>query len=204
MITPDATISGSTGRCPWAKQSELLGAFHDHEWGEPVAEAGILFEYLVLHTFQLGFDFPVVLKRREGFRELLAGFDPDRLARWDEDDITEVLGNPRILRNRRKLEATVRNAQAWLQLRQAVGGDDGILPFFATYVGGQPVDGRRSAANPVPLSTPASTAMSQDLKRRGFVMTGPVTCYNILQTAGFVNDHWLTCPRHAECAALVR
>ncbi|UOQ74495.1 DNA-3-methyladenine glycosylase I [Hymenobacter cellulosilyticus] len=190
------------GRCPWAGHSELLGDFHDHEWGEPVAEASILFEYLVLHTFQLGFDFPVVLKRREGFRELLANFEPERIARFTEDDIAEMLLNPRILRNRRKLEATVQNAQAWLRLRAEVGGEAGLLPFFYQYVGGRPVDNRRSATNPVPLTTPASEAMSKDLKRRGFVMTGPMTCYNILQTAGLVNDHLLSCPRHAECAAL--
>lgn len=199
MSAPD--LSAPTA-CPWAHQNELLRAFHDHEWGESVAEAGILFEYLVLHTFQLGFDFPVVLKRREGFRELLANFDPDRLARWGEDDIAEVMLNPRILRNRRKLEATVQNAQAWLRLRQEVGGDAGLLPFFYAYVGGRPVDGQRSAAHPAPPFTPASAAMSQDLKRRGFVMTGPVSCYNILQTAGLVNDHWLSCPRHAECASM--
>lgn len=188
--------------CPWAAQSPLLQAFHDHEWGEPVAEPGILFEYLVLHTFQLGFDFPVVLTRREGFRELLAGFDPDRLARFGEDAMAELLLNPRILRNRRKLEATVQNAQAWLRLRQGVGGDAGLLPFFYNFVGGRPLDNRRGPGNPVPLSTPASAALSQDLKRRGFSMTGPVTCYNILQTAGLVNDHLLSCPRHAECQAL--
>jgi DNA-3-methyladenine glycosylase I len=180
----------------------LLREFHDHEWGEPVAEAGILFEYLVLHTFQLGFDFPVVLKRREGFRELLANFDPEQLARFDEDDIAELLLNPRILRNRRKLEATVQNAQAWLRLRQQVGGDDELLAFFYQFVGGRTVDNRRSATNPAPVSTPQSEAMSKDLKKRGFVMTGPATCYNILQTAGLVNDHSVSCPRHAECAAL--
>lgn len=202
MLPSSLAPATETGRCPWADRSELLRDFHDHEWGEPVAEASILFEYLVLHTFQLGFDFPVVLKRREGFRELLANFDSERLARFGEADIAELLLNPRILRNRRKLEATVQNAQAWLRLRQQVGGDAGLLPFFYAYVGGQTVDNRRSAANPVPLSTPASEAMSQDLKRRGFVMTGPMTCYNMLQTAGLVNDHLLTCPRHAECAAL--
>ncbi|HEX8507280.1 MAG TPA: DNA-3-methyladenine glycosylase I [Hymenobacter sp.] len=201
-MTPTNTPALPEQRCSWADQSELMRAFHDHEWGEPVAEAGILFEYLVLHTFQLGFDFPVVLKRREGFRELLAGFDPERLARWGEEDIEEVMGNPRILRNRRKLEATVRNAQAWLRLRAEVGGEAGILPFFYAFVGGQIVDGHRSARNPVPLSTPESTAMSLELKRRGFVMTGPVSCYNILQTAGLVNDHLVGCYRHAECAAL--
>ena len=89
-----------------------MRAFHDHERGEPVADAEILFEYLVLHTFQLGFDFPVVLKRREGFWELLAGFDAGRLARFGEEEIAELVLNPRILRNRRKLEATVQNAQA--------------------------------------------------------------------------------------------
>ena len=196
MPVPDPSPL-ATGACPWADRNPLMRAFHDHEWGEPVAEAGILFEYLVLHTFQLGFDFPVVLKRREGFRELLARFDPDRLARWGEDDIAEVILNPRILRNRRKLEATVQNAQAWLRLRQEVGGEDGLLSFFYAYVGG-----RRSATNPALPFTPVSTVMSQDLKLRGFVMTGPVSHYNILQTAGLVNDHWLGCPRHAECAQI--
>lgn len=202
MMLPNLPLTAPDGRCPWANHNELLRDFHDHEWGEPVAEAGILFEYLVLHTFQLGFDFPVVLKRREGFRELLAGFDPEQLARFDEDDIAELLLNPRILRNRRKLEATVQNAQAWLRLRQQVGGDDALLSFFYQYVGGQTIDNHRSATNPVPLSTPQSEAMSKDLKKRGFVMTGPATCYNILQTAGLVNDHLLGCPRHAECASL--
>ena len=173
--------------------------FHDHEWSEPVAEAAVLFEYVVLHTFQLGFDFPVVLKRREGFRALLANFDPDRLARWTEDDIAEVIENPRILRNRRKLEATVRNAQAWLRLRAKVG-EEGILPFFYAFVGGRTVNEKRRAAHPASLSTPKSVAMS--LERCGFVMTGPMTCCNIFQTAGIVNDHWLSCPRHAECALL--
>lgn len=201
MMLPNLPPTGPDGRCPWADHNDLLREFHDHEWGEPVAEAGILFEYLVLHTFQLGFDFPVVLKRREGFRELLANFDPERLARFGEDDIAELLLNPRILRNRRKLEATVLNAQAWLRLRQQVGGDDELLAFFYQYVGGQTLDNQRSATNPIPLSTPQSEAMSKDLKKRGFVMTGPVTCYNILQTAGLVNDHLLSCPRHAECAA---
>ena len=167
-----------------------------------MAEAGILFEYLVLHTFQLGFDFPVVLKRREAFRELLAGFDPVRLARFGEDEIAELMQDARIIRNRRKLEGTVQNAQAWLKLQQELGGEAGLLPFFYGYVGGRTVDNQRSERDPVPLSTPESEAMSKDLKRRGFVMTGPMTCYNILQTAGIVNDHLLTCPKHAVCNSL--
>ncbi len=185
-----------------ADQNPLLQAFHDYEWGEPVTDADILIEYLVLHTFQLGFDFPVVLKRREGFRELLAGFDASRLARFGEEEIAELLLNPRILRNRRKLEATVQNAQAWRRLLAETGGQQGVLTFFYGFVGGRPLDNRRSADNPAPVSTPASLEMSQELKRRGFVMTGPVTCYNLMQTAGLVNDHLLSCPRHADCQAL--
>ncbi|WP_345221883.1 DNA-3-methyladenine glycosylase I [Hymenobacter koreensis] len=177
--------------CPWAEHSPLLRDFHDHEWGEPVAEAAILFEYLVLHTFQIGFDFPVVLRRREAFRELLAGFDPERLARFGAEEVEDLLHNPRILRNRRKLEATLQNARAWLRLRQELGGDEQLLAFFYAFVGGFPLDTQRSANNPVPLSTPESEALSKELKRRGFTMTGPVTCYSILQTAGMVNDHLL-------------
>ncbi|GAA4376092.1 DNA-3-methyladenine glycosylase I [Hymenobacter koreensis] len=169
----------------------MLRDFHDHEWGEPVAEAAILFEYLVLHTFQIGFDFPVVLRRREAFRELLAGFDPERLARFGAEEVEDLLHNPRILRNRRKLEATLQNARAWLRLRQELGGDEQLLAFFYAFVGGFPLDTQRSANNPVPLSTPESEALSKELKRRGFTMTGPVTCYSILQTAGMVNDHLL-------------
>lgn len=190
--------------CPWPGANPLLQAFHDHEWGEPVADASILFEYLLLHTFQLGFDFPVVLRRREAFRELLANFDADRLARFDEDDLAELLLNPRILRNRRKLTAAVQNARAWLQLRRELGGEEFLLPFFYAFVGGRPLDNQRSAANPVPLSTPASETMSKELKRRGFAMTGPVTCYNLMQSAGLVNDHLVTCPRHAECQQLAQ
>jgi len=189
----------SQQRCPWAEQSDLLREFHDHEWGEPVADASILFEYLVLHSFQVGFNFPVVLKRREAFREVLMGFDPVRLARFGEAEIVELMQDARIIRSRRKLEGVVQNAQAWLRLQQELGGEAGLVPFFYRYVGGRRVDYQRSATNPVPLTTPESEAMSKDLKRRGFIMIGPMACYNILQTAGIVNDHLLTCPRHAAC-----
>lgn len=188
--------------CTSSTQSPLLQAFHDHEWGEPVTEPGILFEYLVLHSFQIGFDFPVVLNRREAFREYLAGFDPDQLERFRETELDELLLNPRIIRNRRKLEATIQNARAWVQLRQDLGGEEHLLPFFYAFVGGQPLDNQRNLSSPAPLSTPASTAMSKELKRRGFAMLGPVTCYNIMQTAGLVNDHLVSCPQYAKCQLL--
>jgi DNA-3-methyladenine glycosylase I len=188
--------------CAWFSQTPLLQAFHDHEWGEPVTEPGILFEYLVLHSFQIGFDFPVVLGRREAFREYLAGFDPDQLARFGEDEIDELLLNPRIIRNRRKLVATVQNARAWVKLRQELGAEEQLLPFFYAFVGGPPLDNQQNPNNPAPLSTPASTTMSKELKRRGFAMLGPVTCYNIMQTSGLVNDHLVSCPQHETCRLL--
>ena len=187
---------------PLAATNELLRDFHDHEWGEPVAEADILFEYLVLHSFQIGFDFPVVLRRREAFRELLAGFEADRLARFTDDDVDVLLLNPRIIRNRRKLQATVQNARAWQQLRQRLGGDAAVLRFFYGFVGGRPLDHARPDHQPLPRSTPASEALSRELKRHGFAMLGPVTCYSIMQSAGMVNDHLASCPRHAECRQL--
>lgn len=188
--------------CAWFAQSPLLQAFHDHEWGEPVTEPGILFEYLVLHSFQIGFDFPVVLGRREAFREYLAGFNPKQLAQFGEAEIAALLENPRIIRNRRKLEATVQNARAWLQLQQELGDENQLLSFFYAFVGGQPLDHRRGSGEPEQDSMQVSIALSKELKRRGFSMTGPATCYNIMQTAGLVNDHRLLCPQHEKCRLL--
>ena len=187
---------------PLAATNELLRNFHDHEWGEPVTEAHILFEYLVLHSFQIGFDFPVVLRRREAFRELLADFEADRLAHFTDDDVAALLLNPRIIRNRRKLEATVQNARAWQLLRQRLGGNAAVLRFFYSFVGGRPLDHARPDHQPLPHSTPTSEALSRELKRHGFAMLGPVTCYSIMQSAGLVNDHLASCPRHAECRQL--
>lgn len=179
----------------------LLRAFHDYEWGEPVTDAAILFEYLVLHSFQIGFNFPVILKYREAMRELLAGFDPARIAQFGEAETAALLAHPRMLRSPRKLAATVQNAQAWLRLREGVGSEAGLLRFFYAYVGSQPLDNQRTVPE-APVSTPASVALSRDLKRQGFQQLGPAACYALLQTAGLVNDHLLTCPRHAACAAL--
>ncbi|MBO0359434.1 DNA-3-methyladenine glycosylase I [Hymenobacter sp. BT186] len=188
--------------CAWATQDPLLQAFHDNEWGEPVTEAVILFEYLLLHTFQIGFNLPVVLRRREAFRELLVNFEPERLVRFTDDDVEELLLDPRILRSRHKLRAAVQNARAWLQLQRQLGGENHLLSFFYDFVGGQPLDNQRQSEIQMPGSTPASVAMSKELKRRGFVMTGPATCYNLMQTAGLVNDHLVSCPQHRKCQAL--
>ncbi len=183
-------------RCSWFDQNNTLRDFHDHEWGEPVTEADILFEYLTLHTFGVGIGMKLVLQKREHFRQELAGFDPERLARFGPNQVEELLENPRIIRNRRKIEAAIANAKAWLQLGNELGGEAQIVAYFYAFVDGMPIDNQRLDHEPPPLTTPAAEAMSVALKTRGFSLTGPATCYGIMQTAGLVNDHAVTCFRH--------
>lgn len=191
-------------RCTWFEQTTQLRTFHDEEWGEPVTDADVLFEYVMLGTFQVGMGLRVVLPKREALRELLAGFDPQRLAGFKAPQIDELLDDPRVIRNRRKLEAAVQNARAWLQLLEAEQGEAGVLHFFYSFVGGQPVDAQRPDGQMPPLYTPAAEALSQELKRRGFALFGPATCYWLMQTAGLVNDHAVECYRHAECKQLAQ
>lgn len=186
-------------RCTWFEQTKQLRDFHDQEWGDPIDDADVLFEYVVLYTFQVGIGLRIVLPKRETMRELLAGFEAARLARFSAHQVDELLDDPRIIRNRRKLEAVVQNARAWLQLLAAEGGGAGLLRFFYGFVGGQPVDNQRADAQVPPLHTPAAEALSKELKRRGFALLGPATCYGLMQAAGLVNDHAVECPRHGEC-----
>ena len=189
-------------RCTWFEQTKQLRDFHDQEWGEPITDADVLFEYVVLYTFQVAIGLRVVLPKREQFREALAGFDAARLARLTPYQVDELLEDPRIIRNRRKLEAVVQNAGAWLRLLATEGGEAGVLTFFYDFVGGRPVDSQRNDAQAPPLHTPAAEIMSKVLKRRGFALLGPATCYGLMQAAGLVNDHATECPRHGECEQL--
>ena len=192
----------SLTRCTWFEQTKQLRDFHDQEWGDPIADADVLFEYVVLYTFQVAIGLRVVLPKREQFREALVGFDAARLARLTAFQVDELLDDPRIIRNRRKLEAVVQNAGAWLRLLAAEGDEAGVLAFFYGFVGGRQVDNQRLDTQAPPLHTPAAEAMSRELKRRGFALLGPATCYGLMQAAGLVNDHAVTCPRHAECERL--
>ena len=186
----------SLPRCTWFEQTRHLRDFHDQEWGDPIADADVLFEYVVLYTFSVGIGLRIVLAKREAMREVLAGFDPNRLARFSGQQVDELLDDPRILRNRRKLEAVVQNAGAWLALLAAEGGEAGVLKFFYRFVGGQSIDNQRPDHQPPPLHTPAAEALSKELTRRGFALLGPATSYGLMQAAGLVNDHATACPRH--------
>ncbi|MFD2570331.1 DNA-3-methyladenine glycosylase I [Spirosoma soli] len=188
--------------CGWFERQPYLHDFHAHEWGEPVRDTDLLFEYIVLHTFSVGIGLLLVLKKREHFRDELAGFDPERLARLGPAQLETLLANPRLIRNRRKLEAAVANARAWLTLQEQIGSSEGILSFFYDFVDGSPLDRQRPEPELPPVSIPQSEGMSGELRKRGFSLLGPATCYGLMQTAGLVNDHAVSCFRHPVCIEL--
>jgi DNA-3-methyladenine glycosylase I len=185
-------------RCRWAK-SELDVRYHDEEWGVPLHDDGKLFELLILEGAQAGLSWSTILQRREGYRKAFDGFDPVKVARYDAARRRRLLGDPRIIRNRAKIEAAVANARAFLDVQRELGS---FAAYLWTFVDGAPVRGRVSSRRPPPAETPASQALSRDLKRRGFGFVGPTICYAFMQAAGLVNDHATECFRRAECARL--
>ena len=181
-------------RCGWAEGSDAYRAYHDTEWGVPQHDAGVLFEFVLLEGAQAGLSWSTILNKREGYRRAFAGFDPQQVAGFDEEDLRRCLADPGIVRNRAKVAAAVGNARAWLEL------DDPAAHLWS-FVDGRPVCNRWSTLAEVPVTTPAAEAMSKDLKRRGFRFVGPTICYSLMQACGLVNDHVTSCPRYAEVDA---
>lgn len=184
-------------RCPWAN-GELLERYHDEEWGVPVHDDRHHFELLVLEGAQAGLSWLTVLRKREGYRRAFRGFDPAAVAALRAPEVEELLADPAIIRNRAKVEATVTNARAFLEVQREHGSFDSYLWAF---VEGRPVVGSWTEISQLPAETPLSTAVSKDLRRRGFRFVGPVVMYSHLQSAGLINDHLVSCPRYAELAA---
>ena len=183
-------------RCPWVDLTKKdYVRYHDEEWGVPVRDDAVLFEFLVLESAQAGLSWYTILRKREGYRTAFAGFDPLAVARFTDADADLLMQNPDIIRNRRKIEAAVSNARAFLRVQERFGS-------FSSYLWGF-VDGRpmvhdiRTLAD-YPTSTPESTALARDLKARGFSFLGPTTCYAFMQATGLVNDHSLDCFRRHE------
>ena len=181
-------------RCPWASSDPLYVAYHDEEWGVPLHDDRRLFEMLNLEGAQAGLSWITILRKRERYREVFEGFDPQRVARYDRRRIAALLKDPGIVRNRLKVEGTVRNARAFLKLVEQAGSLDRHLWSF---VGGKPKRNRFRSMKDVPAETPESKAMSRDLKKRGFTFVGPTICYAFMQATGMVNDHLTTCFRRA-------
>jgi DNA-3-methyladenine glycosylase I len=182
-------------RCGWTTAEPLYLEYHDIEWGVPERDPIRLFELLILEGAQAGLSWSTILNKRAGYRRAFAGFDPAPIAAFGPDDVERCLADPGIVRNRAKVTATVDNARAWLELDDPVG-------LLWSFVGGEPVQNRWTALSELPAATPESTAMSKDLKRRGFRFVGPTICYALMQACGLVNDHLTSCFRHAEVARL--
>ncbi|MHB9144583.1 MAG: DNA-3-methyladenine glycosylase I [Symbiobacteriia bacterium] len=186
-------------RCAWAENAkdELMTRYHDEEWGVPVHDDRRLFEFLTLEAAQAGLSWRTILQRRDGYRRAFAGFDPDAVAWFDEARVEELLADPGIIRNRLKIEASIANAQAFLQVQGEFGSFDAYIWQF---VGGQPQQNAWATPAEVPAQTPESLAMSQDLQKRGFKFVGPTICYALMQATGMVNDHTVDCFRHRRLA----
>jgi DNA-3-methyladenine glycosylase I len=178
-------------RCPWAQSDEMI-AYHDAEWGVPQHDDRVLFEFLILEGAQAGLSWATILKRRAGYRKAFANFDPKRVARFDAKKIATLLKNPDLIRNRLKIEGTVRNARAFLMVQKEFGTFDRYLWGF---VEGKPIQNTWKSMRDVPAETAESRVLSKDLRRRGFTFVGPTICYALMQAVGMVNDHLPGCFR---------
>lgn len=182
-------------KCTWALSSPMMEHYHDHEWGVPVHDDRLLFEFLVLEGAQAGLSWSTILNKRDGYRQAFDDFDVEKVARYDEKKIGELLANPGIVRNRLKVQAAVCNARAFLEVQQAFGSFD---QYIWRFVDGHPVHNAWKSIDELPASTRVSEIISNDLKKRGFKFVGSTICYAHMQATGMVNDHTTDCFRHEE------
>ena len=187
---------GRAMRCRWAS-GPWLTPYHDEEWGVPVHDDRHHFEHLVLEGAQAGLSWLTILKRRDAYRRAFRGFDPAIVAGFGPAEVRELMDDPGLIRNRRKIESAVTNAAAVCELQSRAGSFD---DFLWERVGGRPVVNSWRRVEDVPAATPLSESLSRDLRRLGFRFVGPIVCYSHLQSVGIVMDHLTTCFRHAELA----
>ena len=177
-------------RCPWAGNTAIYTDYHDKEWGRPVHDDRKLFELLILEGMQAGLTWITVLKKRDAFREAFDGFDPYKIALYDDVKIQELLGNEKLIRNRLKMHASVTNAKAFIEIIEEYGSFD---KFIWSYVNHESITGHWKKIQDVPVSTPLSDRISKDLKKIGFKFAGSTIIYSFMQAAGLVNDHITDC-----------
>lgn len=182
-------------RCAWAGTDPLYVAYHDLEWGVPIHDDRLLFEFLILEGAQAGLSWSTILKKREGYRRAYDEFDPAIVAQYGEAKINDLLANAGIVRNRRKIEASVTNAQAYLKIQEQYGS---FVVYVWQFVGGKPLQNSWKSLQEIPANTPESDALSKDLLKRGFKFVGTTICYAFMQAAGMVNDHTVDCYRYTE------
>lgn len=182
-------------RCEWCGNDPLYVEYHDQEWGVPVHDDRQLFEMLILEGAQAGLNWLTILKKRENYRRAFDNFDINKIARYGESDIQRLLKDPGIVRNRLKIEATIRNAQGVLNILES---HTGFSEFLWRYVGDEPVVNRWRSVSEIPALTAVSTTMSKDLKGLNFNFVGPTICYAFMQAIGMVNDHLISCFRYKD------
>jgi DNA-3-methyladenine glycosylase I len=182
--------------CPWALGSEKMLAYHDKEWGMPLHDDRGQFEFLILEGAQAGLSWSTILNRREGYRAAFAGFDPEKVARFDAKKIKALMQDEGIIRNRLKIESAVKNAKAFLEVQKEFGS---FSEFIWSFVGGKPIQNRIPAGGKVPATSKESDELSKALKKRGFSFVGSTIIYAHMQATGMVNDHLMSCPRHKAC-----
>lgn len=182
-------------RCPWCEGFELYREYHDTEWGVPLYDNRALFELLILEGAQAGLSWATILKKRENYRRAFDGFDPALIASYGDDKVATLLADAGIVRNRAKIAAAIQNAKAYLTL---TAGGQSFSDFLWQFVDGRPLQNEWLAMTEVPAQTAQSVAMSQALARAGFKFIGPTICYAFMQSSGMVNDHLVSCTRHAE------
>jgi DNA-3-methyladenine glycosylase I len=178
-------------RCPWAS-GELSVRYHDEEWGVPVHDDRMLFEFLILEGAQAGLSWNTILNKRDNYRKAFAGFDPKKVARYDRRKVERLLHNPGIVRNKLKIASTIANAKAFLAVQKEFGTFD---RYIWQFVEGKPRQNQPRSLEQVPARSPDSDAISRDLKRRGFNFVGSTICYAFMQAVGMVNDHVAVCFR---------
>jgi DNA-3-methyladenine glycosylase I len=190
-------MTSTPTRCGWATSKDFYIAYHDEEWGVPVKDDRVWFEFLILEGAQAGLSWETILRKRDAYREAYDHFDPALVANYDKRRVARLLANPGIVRNRLKVEASVQNARAFLDVQDEHGSFDAyVWPF----VGGRPKQNRWQSLREIPARTTESDALSKDLAKRGFKFVGTTICYAFMQATGMVNDHLVSCFRHAPLA----
>jgi DNA-3-methyladenine glycosylase I len=182
-------------RCEWSFRSELEQSYHDNEWGVPIHDDRSLFEFLVLEGAQAGLSWSTILRKREGYRKAFENFDAQKISRYSGNDISRLLVNPEIIRNKLKINATITNAGAFLQVQEHFGS---FNHYIWQFVHGRPIQNAWERMIDIPSSTPESEVMSNDLQKRGFKFVGATICYAFMQAVGMVNDHVVDCFRYEE------
>jgi len=190
-------MKSSRKRCSWCGDDPLYVDYHDQEWGVPLHADQKLFEFLILEGAQAGLSWITILKKRDAYRKAYYQFDAEKIARFNSRSVTRLLNNPGIVRNRLKIEASITNAHAFLDVQDAFGSFDNYIWRFVDY---HPIQNRWHHTKDIPVSTNNSIQMSKDLQLRGFRFVGPTICYAFMQAVGMVNDHVTNCYRYKEIA----